>query len=110
MNGADNTAQFSPEDIQKNKVVAAFAYLIFFLPLLASPDSAFARFHANQGLLLLLTSFAGSWVLGFIPLIGWMVLPLFLLAICVLAVLGFANAYNGKAQELPVIGRYRILQ
>ncbi len=30
---------FEAQDIEKNKVIAALAYLIFFLPLLAAPDS-----------------------------------------------------------------------
>ena len=109
MNGTESYDQFSPEDIAKNKVVAAFAYLIFFLPLLVCPDSAFGKFHANQGLLLFILSFAGSFVLAWIPIIGWIVLPFFYLTTCVLAVLGFVNAYNGKAKELPLIGKYRLL-
>ncbi len=42
-----NELDFSAEDIEKNKTMAGLAYLIFFLPLIASPDSAFAKFHAN---------------------------------------------------------------
>ena len=41
-----------PADIEKNKTMAGLAYLIFFLPLLACPDSKYGRYHANQALLL----------------------------------------------------------
>lgn len=40
---------FEAEDIEKNKVLSAVAYLLFFIPLLAAPDSKYGKFHANQG-------------------------------------------------------------
>ena len=45
----DITQQFAPEDIQKNKVISALSYLgiLFFLPLVAAPESRFGKFHAN---------------------------------------------------------------
>lgn len=48
----DITQQFAPEDIQKNKVISALSYLgiLFFLPLMAAPESRFGKFHANQSL------------------------------------------------------------
>ena len=40
------------------KVMSALAYLwiLFFLPLVVCPDSKFGRYHANQGLVLLLAA------------------------------------------------------
>lgn len=66
---------FDPADIEKNKTMAGLAYILFFLPLVASPDSPFGRFHANQGLVLLLFALIGSFVLSIIPIIGWFLLP-----------------------------------
>lgn len=102
--------EYSPEDIEKNKTMAGLAYILFFLPLLACPDSRFGRFHANQGLLLLIVSIAGNIILGIIPFIGWMLYPLFSAAVLIVAVISLINAINGKAKELPVIGRYRLLK
>ncbi|NLA78908.1 MAG: hypothetical protein GX845_05135, partial [Erysipelothrix sp.] len=45
-----NQEMFTQEDIEKNKTMAGLAYLIFFLPLVAAPESKFGKFHANQGL------------------------------------------------------------
>ena len=106
------TAQqtFAPEDIEKNKVVSAFAYFLFFLPLVVCPESAFGRFHANQGLSLLLVSVGGSILLGIIPFIGWILLPVFAIAVAVFAILGLVNTLNGKGLELPVIGKWRIMK
>jgi uncharacterized membrane protein len=101
---------YTSDDIEKNKVISALAYFIFFLPLIASPDSPFGKFHANQGLILLIVGVVGSTVLTIIPIIGWLLLPLFSLAVFVFAVLGLINALNGQAKELPIIGSYKILK
>ena len=101
---------FDPGDIEKNKTIAGLAYLIFFLPLLACPDSQFGRFHANQALLLFILGFGGSLILSFIPIIGWVLLPVFALGVFVLAIIGLVNGFGGKGKELPLIGKFRILQ
>ncbi|MGX8795327.1 DUF4870 domain-containing protein [Fusibacter sp. JL298sf-3] len=111
MDNQNNTIDtFETEDIEKNKVIAGLAYLLFFLPLIACPDSKFGRFHANQALILFLVSFAGSAVLSFIPIIGWLLLPIFGIGVLVLGILGLINGLNGVAKELPLIGKYRILK
>ena len=116
-NTADTTNEYDPDDIKNNTVMSVLAYLgiLVLVPILAAKESKFARFHANQGLLLLILEIASgviSW-LGKIPLVGfvfsiasWIVS----LAGIVLAVLGIINAANGKAKELPVIGQFRLLK
>ena len=75
-NTADTTAEFDSKDIADNKVMAVLAYIgiLFLIPLLAAPNSRFARFHTNQGLVLFLAEVvlgtAGG-VLGLIPFVGW---------------------------------------
>lgn len=101
---------FSNDDIEKNKVVSALAYLIFFLPLIACPESGFGRFHANQGLLLLIVGVAGNTILSIIPIIGWVIIPFFSIATLAFAIIGFVNAINGNAKELPLFGQYRIIR
>jgi uncharacterized membrane protein len=107
----ENTGyEFLAEDIEKNKTVAGLAYILFFLPLLVCPDSKFGKFHANQGLLLLITSILGSVLLSIIPFLGWVLLPLFSIAVLVVAIVALINAMNGKAKELPFIGKFRLLK
>jgi len=101
---------FSAEDIEKNKVISALAYILFFLPLIACPESSFGKFHANQGLLLLIVGIIGNIVLGIIPVIGWIILPIFGLVVFILCIMGLIGALNGKAKELPIIGKYRIIK
>lgn len=101
---------FTTEDIEKNKTIAGLSYIIFFLPLLVCPDSKFGKFHANQSLLLLIVSIVGNIVLGLIPVIGWIILPLFMIFILILGIMGLVNGLNGKAKELPLFGNFRILK
>ena len=108
-NTADTTAEYDAQDIEKNKVMAVLAYILFFIPLLAAKDSKFARFHTNQGLVLFLGGIIAS-VVAVIPVIGWIVAPIAGLVITVLAVIGIINALNGRAKELPVIGKFKILK
>ena len=104
------TENYDQADIEKNKTIAGLAYIIFFLPLLACPDSRYARFHANQALILFIASVGGSIILSLIPFIGWMLLPFYSIAIFIFVVLGLVNGIGGKAKELPLIGKFRLLK
>lgn len=105
-----NDLKFDPADIEKNKTMAGLAYLIFFLPLVACPESKFAKFHANQALVLLIVAIAGNIILGIIPILGWILLPFFGIAVFIIAIMGLINGFGGKAKELPIIGKYRIVK
>jgi len=106
----EETTNFDKTDIDSNKVMAGLAYLLFFLPLIVCPQSKFAKFHANQGLMLLIVAFAGNIILGIIPIIGWFLMPVYALAIFALAIYGLVNGLSGKAVRLPVFGKYDILK
>jgi uncharacterized membrane protein len=108
-----------PADVEKNKIFAILAYFgIFFLvPLLAAKDSAFARYHTNQGVVLFLVGIgvsAAVFVVGWIPFIGWLLAcfmgPLTVVVWVVMAVVGMINAAQGKMKPLPVIGGTVILK
>lgn len=68
---------YTMEDIENNKTMAGLAYLLFFLPLIVCPESRYAKFHANQSLLLTITAILGYIVLAIIPIIGWILMPIF---------------------------------
>ena len=110
-------------EAQDNKVIFILAYLgiLFFLPLVSTPNSKVGRFHANQGLVLLLASIAGgivvsilsaiflaiSWRLWVIPsLLSWV----WWLAIAALAIIGMMNANKGLQKPLPIIGKFTIIK
>ncbi|NCC77537.1 MAG: zinc-ribbon domain-containing protein [Clostridia bacterium] len=106
---SSSTEAYATEDIQANKVWAGLAYFLFFLPLIICPESRFARYHANQGLVLLIVSALGSIVLAIIPIIGWILSPIFGIAVLVLAIMGLVNGLNGQAKQLPLIGKWQVL-
>lgn len=101
---------YDSTDIQSNKGMAILAYILFFVPLIAAKDSKYAWYHANQGLTLFLAGVIVNVVLGIIPFIGWLLLPLANLAIVILAVLGIVAAAQGQVKPLPFIGSYTLLK
>ncbi|MBR7185420.1 MAG: zinc-ribbon domain-containing protein [Clostridia bacterium] len=92
-------------DAKDNMWMAVLAYLgiLVLIPLLVEPakNSPFVRFHANQGLILLIVG-----LLSAIPVLGCVV-GVFCL---VLTIMGIINAVNGRMKELPLIGRFRLLK
>lgn len=111
--GASQQSQenvYSAEDIEKGKTMAGLSYLLFFLPLVACPESRYAKFHANQSLVLFITAIAGNIILGIIPVIGWMLLPVFGIGVLALGIMGLVNGFGGKAKGLPLIGKFTILK
>lgn len=108
---ANTTSEYAPEDISSNKITALLSYLgiLFIVPLVAAPNSPFAKFHANQGLLLFLFNIAVG-IVALIPVLGWIVSAVCGVISLVFAVLGIVNAVKGQAKELPIIGKYRIIK
>ena len=105
-----------PADVEKNKVMAILAYIgiLVLVPLLAAKDSPFARYHANQGLVLLIVAFCGGIVLGILGFISAFLGPVacvvmivnlcFFVAVLAFVIMGIINAAGGKMKPLPVIG------
>lgn len=118
MNTPDTTSEYEQSDIENNKVMGILSYIgiLVIIPILAAKESKFARFHANQGLVLALIEIIGGAILGVlakIPLLGLIfdiAISLLGLAALILAIIGIVNVVNGKAKELPIIGKYKILK
>lgn len=101
------------ENLEEVKVMAALAYfgILFFIPLVTHPESKFGKFHANQGLLLLIFAFAGNLIGGIIPILGWfIILPVVGIMTLVFFVMGLVNALNKKTKRLPLIGKYDLIK
>lgn len=113
----NNQQQYNQQsNAQDNKIMNILAYWLFFLPLVSSPVTQEGKFHANQGLLLLLTSIAGSiaisilgaiifaisWRLAFFTSLLWFAWGIAMIA---LVIIGMMNANKGEQKPLPVIGK-----
>jgi len=110
--GQESVMQADPADVEKNKTMAILSYFIFFLPLITdAKDSPFAKFHANQSLVLLLFIVVGNIVAGMLSfvLIGFLLMPILGIAAIIFWIMGLMNAANGKIKELPLIGGIHIL-
>ncbi len=124
LNTPDTTASYSQQDIDQNKIMGILSYfgILVLIPIFAAKESPFARFHANQGLVLLVagilvgmaTSLVGM-LFGLIHIdvltalwniVSWLIR----VAMFALMILGIVNAASGKAKELPLIGNFRILK
>ena len=119
----DKTADFDPADIKKNQNTAPIAYLNFLFLFLKAmyPDSEYIKFHVRQGFVLFCFETAFSFAAYFLVQIfkypdasqiirtpGWLTAILWMCAvpIIVLTAAGMINAGQGKAVELPYIGKY----
>lgn len=104
----DITAEMDPKDIEDNKVMAVLAYIgiLFLVPLFAAKESKYARFHTNQGLVLFLAGLIGGVASGII----WILAPVVSIASLIFTILGIINAAQGKAKELPLIGKFKLLK
>lgn len=100
-----------PGGVANEVIMAVLAYFIFFIPLLAAPQDKFARYHANQGLIMLLTAVALGIVRAIFFVIFWRVWGVFNLIftlawLCWLAlwIIGIVNAAQSKTKPVPVLG------
>ena len=114
-NSKDHTSEFDPQDIKANSGLAAACYIsiLFFLPLVLRPDSKFARFHANQGLVLLIVGVALGAAKGVtlgVPIVTDIFGALLGLIQFGYFLYGFVNTLNGKAKELPFIGGITLIR
>ena len=107
----DNTALFSAQDISENKVICILCYfgLLLLIPLLVKKDSAFARFHSNQGLVLFLFDIIVS-ILAVVPVVGWIISVVGSIAGLVFWIMGLVNVLNGRAKTLPLIGGITLIK
>ena len=99
----------------KNKLLAAISYvwILCIVTILCAKDDAFARYHANQGLVLLIANIAAvivGFILGFIPVIGGIISWIISIALFVLMILGIINAVKGEMKPLPFIGGIEIIK
>jgi uncharacterized membrane protein len=120
--GTPEALEVDPEDAEKNKIFGILAYLgiLCLVPILAAKESPFAKYHANQGLVLFVLEIV-IWIALFVINIVLAMLPgglgflsaifgLLYLAPLVLLVIGIINAAAGKCVPLPVVGGIKLLK
>ena len=104
--GYDDDTDAAGED----RMISALGYLgpLVLLPLMARPNSEFARFHANQSLVLMIFSILCS-IAGVVPAVGWIASAFGGIYTIYGLIKGMSNAIQGKKEKLPLIGDINIL-
>lgn len=103
-------------DIDQNKVFAVLAYLgiLFLVPLLAAPNSPFARYHTNQGIVLFLSALIVHGAALFLAIVtfglGIALTPVVSVLVIVFIILGIVNAASGQCKPLPLIGHFQLIK
>lgn len=134
MDTPDTTDFYDKNDIKSNTLLAILSYLglLAFIPYFAPNESKFVKYHATQGMNLLimwgvytlLDSLLGlikvsEVVVNIGNMVGrryvtplWISLPMGLLGfiLFVLSVTGIVYVCQGKAKELPLVGKIKIVK
>lgn len=112
----------SQEDIKNNKVMAVLAYIIFLIPLFAAKESRFARYHTNQGIVLLIAEIVSKIILNIFEkilfaisleaglLLGSPIGIVVNIFFIVLWIIGIIHACKGEMKALPLIGGITIVK
>ena len=148
MNTPDYTEKFDKDDIEFNNRLSLLSYLgiLVLIPLFLVKYSRYSRFHANQGILLIIYNLlisvitwviravlgligtgivwvlgkiaarvafllkVGGFIAGALSVLGWVLTVIISATAIFLMVVGIINAVKGRAKELPLIGRIKLLK
>ncbi|MEN6594637.1 MAG: zinc ribbon domain-containing protein [Clostridiaceae bacterium] len=96
-------------------LMGVFAYLgiLALIPYFSKGQSPFVRFHALQGMnLLILEIIAGvaSGILSYVPVLGGIVSWVLSLGSLALSIIGIVNVANKEMKELPIVGGLQIIK
>lgn len=111
---ADQTDTMDKNDVDNNKFMGVLAYLsiLVLIPIFAAKNSKFARFHANQGLVVCIGGIILGVITGIlskIPVLN-IICPIIDLVPLAYSILGIVYVVQGKAKDLPFIGGIKILK
>lgn len=127
-NTKDMSDSFSPHEREDGKAMGILSYIgiLVLLPLFLEKNNRFVRFHVNQGLILFIVECAYSIVcmiinavlfslfswtpLAFIYIAVRIILAVLSLVFVAASILGIVDTLRGRARELPIIGKFRILK
>jgi uncharacterized membrane protein len=123
----DHTAEFEAEDISNNKAVAMLCYLSgwvgIIIALLAANTSKYASFHVRQAikiqvaLMLIPLALVCAAIVNIIPILGWLVYGLAVIAalvagvaLTVVQIICFFQICKGQAKEPAIINKLNFLR
>ena len=101
------------KSIEKNKMNAVLSYIgiLILVPLLSeeAKKSPYAKFHMNQGLVLLVSGIALG-VISIVPVLGWLVGFVGSIALFVIWIMALIGAVNGEMKRVPILGDIELIK
>ena len=94
-----------------DNAAGAIAYItiipaIIFLIVEPYNKNSFVRFHSWQSIFLGIAAFAILIVLSVIPVVGWIIIPFFLIGFLIVWIMCLVKASKGERWKLPLIGDF----
>lgn len=89
-----------------DKLLAALSYvwILFVIPFVLGHGKPFVYKHSKQGMTLFVFELV-LFVIGWVPILGWLIALVGWLFVVVCAIVGIAHALAGTDWELPIIGK-----
>lgn len=107
--------------MRKGMAILSYFGILVLIPIFAAKNDPFARFHANQGLVLfvimavcnIIANVLNGFLIEISPILVLAVSAIFgiiTLALCIFALIGIIRAIKGQTKPLPLIGGIKILK
>ena len=115
----DSSSSFDKKEIDDGKALAIISYIGFLavVAYLVEKNNKFVIYHAKQGLNLFIVELIGAVAIGILGMLAFFFIGLvsiisFVFWACAisLSVIGIVNVFNGKAKELPLINKVKIIK
>lgn len=115
----DETDKFDKKDIESGKGMAVLSYIgiLCLIPYFAEKNNPYVVYHAKQGLNLFLLEVIASVavsVLSVVLFLLFFIVGLVGFAVGVtgfaLSIMGIINVCNGKAKELPIVNKIKLIK
>lgn len=106
-------AKVTQKKADDSKLFAFLAVLLsvigFLIAYIAKKDDKYVMFYAKQSLVLFfawLIVWVASMILGFIPVIGWLIIALAEIGLLILWIVGMVYAFSGEMKQIPLVGPF----
>lgn len=125
----DDTKKFSKEEVSDGKVMGVISYLVPFVPYFTEKNNKFVKYHARQGMNLLILYLMYLFLQVMVSFIKvrrtiyygrvsywitpwWISFPLKIILIGILSLLvwGIVDVCNGRARKLPILNKIKIIK
>ena len=98
-------AKYPIPDLDRLLAALSYVWVLFLIPFIFGYRKPFVANHARQGASLFVFELV-LMVIGFVPLLGWVVALAGWFFVCVCSVIGIAHALAGQSWEVPFLRKY----